>query len=185
MSTNPNPESFGMRLAMAHHKVSFDQTRFIEGLVNTVRTDETGAFDKKACAAAAKVYELTGGVDKPGYWLFAKVAAHEGPWTSHLRDIAGIALQALGKGALEKRAWSPNIRDLLSNASHLASLYPKLLTAAAALGAAGGGAVYAMGNDPAREEDMEAEKLREQIEYLNSMTNEMETQLRRRGFVAE
>jgi len=175
-------EDFGSRLAMAYHRVSFPEAQFLEGYVGQFRRDDSGAFHKQACALAAVVYERAGKGDLPGKFIFQKLATYEGPWLPALERLGSIAIRGLSALPEATKQANVNPRDWFSNITHLAGLYPKLLTASAALGTVGGGLAWAARNDPRKELEQEDEKTRLQIELLNSMTNDMEIELRRKGY---
>lgn len=178
-----DPEQFGMRLAMAHHRISFPQANVMQGMVNTLREDDSGAFDKLACAAAAYVYDLTGQRHKTAYHLFSKLAAYEGPWYQELKDLAGIALQGLGSTPQMVKRADIGLKDILGGIGGVAGMYPKLLLAASALGTAGGGLAWSLGHRQ-KEEETDDARSRAQIEFLNSMTNDIDSNLLRRGLIS-
>lgn len=174
---------------MAYHRISQPEARHLSGFIGRLRGDDSGELHKQACAMAASAYQVVGKQDHFGYCLFHKLATYQGPWHSELETMASVALRGLARladgrvGEAVKQA-SFNPRDWTDSVLRLAQLYPQLLTASAALGLVGGGLHWGLGNSPSKEDNLDDEKRRAQIDTLNDMTNDMETELRRRGYDA-
>lgn len=187
-------ETIGIKLACAAHGLSGPEFDYLSHAMDTIE-DEGAVMHKQAAALAAQMYEATGKQENLGYHLFKKLAAWPGRWSEGYTQLVKPVYEALGRNTpaegnrFEKTAMLKEsmMQGVLGSAgklvSNLPEYYEKALMASLAGGGAAGALAWQMGEDDI-EKDEEAAKMQAQLEYLNSVTEDIDDSLRQRGVPA-
>lgn len=176
----------GLMLGKAMFGVSDSEFAKRATFVDTLHdADEQGCFHKEAAVLGAMLYEKAGRQDRLGYHLFRKLASHEGPWSHAMTDMVIPIYIAVGNHVLrEKSAADGGMLTPVTNLlGGLMSKYPTMLGISALLGG-GVGALGWQAKQDDIEDDTEAARTQAQLDYLNSVTDEIDEQLGRKGIVS-
>jgi hypothetical protein len=172
--------AIGLMLGKAMFGVSDSDFTKSASFIDTLHEDKLGSFHKQAAALAADCYERAGRCDRFGYHLYVKMASHVGPWPTAFVDLVIPVYRALGMHPAPELSKQANIIDGAGKAvGGLVSKYPTLLGIAALLGAGGGALSWQAGQDDV-EDDEDAARMQAQMKYLNSVTDEIDADLKRR-----
>jgi hypothetical protein len=173
--------NFGMTLALAAHGMSHAEFNYCTNFVDSVEADPAGVLHKQAAALAAHFYKQAGREDALAYHLYNNLADPATPWSPGYVPLVVPIYTALDQNdPFRKEAMSGAIGSVMNGLKGAPSAWQKMLLAAGVVGAGAGGLAWQMQQDTP-EEDAEAASTQAQIEFLNNITHDIDTDLRRRG----
>lgn len=173
--------NFGMALALAAHGLSHAEFNYVTHFVDQMESDPTGAFHKQAAALAASFYKAAGREDALAYHLYRNLADPNVPWSPGYVPLVTPIYTALDQNdPMRKEAMSGAIGGVLNGLKGAPGFWQKMLLASGILGAGAGGIAWQLQQDTP-EEDAEAASMQAQIEFLNNITHDIDTDLQRRG----
>lgn len=175
---------FGMALALAAHGISHAEFNYVTSFVDRLDQDTSGAFHKQAAALGACFYKMAGREDAFAYHLYRNLSDPSLTWSTGYAPLVTPIFAALdGNDPFRKEAMSGAIGTALNGLKGAPGFWQKMLLASGVVGAGAGGLAWQMQQDTP-EEDAEAASMQSQIEFLNSITHDIDNDLRRRGVQA-
>jgi len=187
----------GMAVAAATRGESADDVLLKKAHVDKLSDHKEygyGAVQRLVCKYAAEAYKECGKMDQFSYHMFNKMASTRN-WWPELELYSDVALAALGKvhGEIRKEAADAEIDavfekqalNLFTNlAAGVGRISPgvlKLMLATGALSGMTGGAAAWMANRGVHQDIPKIEAMKSKINYYNQLTDEIESELQRRG----
>lgn len=188
---------FGVSIGAIARGVTMDEILQKKATVDTITNHKEpayGAVQRLVCKYAAEAYKESGKMTSFNYHVFNKLASTKDWWPT-LDPYYEAATIAIGKvhsdirkeaADLQKEAmFEKKAINLFTNmASGIGKMSPEIIKSVIALGGltgVAGGSTAWLANRGVQQDKPQIEAMKGKIDYYNQLTNEIESELRRRG----